>query len=175
MTDAEFQAYLDAHFPLGIVPKPLDPFWVLDDPDYFDGLRNSTNVSALDPAATLDTSSYWDVDADGALNACDNCPEIPNPGQGPVVFGQTVLATSLTAFSWFTPADVRFVRGSLASMATYQYDQTGDLSQATSLADADTPAVGTGFYYLLRPGGRCAAASWQSSPGAEPARDASLP
>ena len=175
MTDAEFQAYLDASFPLGIVPKPLDPFWVLDDPDYFDGLRNSTNVSALNPAATLDYSSYWDVDADGALNACDNCPDLPNPGQGPVVFGQTLLATSVEAFSWSTPLDVRYVRGDLASLATYQYDRSGDLPHATSLTDADTPAVGTGYYYLLRPGGSCAAGSWQSSPGTEPGRDAALP
>lgn len=71
MTDAEFQSYLDANFPLGIVAKPLDPHWVVDDADYFDGLRNETNVTALDPSATLDIEFLWDGDGDGHLNACE--------------------------------------------------------------------------------------------------------
>jgi hypothetical protein len=74
MTDPEFQAYLDQHFPLGIVPKSLDPFWVADDADYFEGLRNETNVTALNPLATLDTEFFWDPDGDGVYSACDLCP-----------------------------------------------------------------------------------------------------
>jgi hypothetical protein len=175
MTDSQFQAYLDANFPLGIIPRPLDPFWVIDDPDYFDGLRNSTNVTALDPAATLDISSYWDVDADGVLNACDNCPDVANPTQARVVFGQTLTATNATAFSWATPADVKFVRGDLSTMSTYQFDWSGDLGKATSITDATTPALGSGFFYLVRLAGSCTAGSWQSSVGAEPARDLILP
>lgn len=71
MSDAEFQAYLDADFPLGVAPRPLDPYWVIDDPDYFDVLRAETNVTALDPAATLDIEFLWDTDGDGILNACE--------------------------------------------------------------------------------------------------------
>jgi 5-methylthioadenosine/S-adenosylhomocysteine deaminase len=175
MNDAEFQAYLDAAFPLGIVARPLDPFRVLDDPGYFDHLRHATNVSALDPAATLDISAYWDVDGDGALNACDNCPDIANPGQGPVVFGQTLLANDAGDFTWGGPADVKFVRGDLATMSSYVVDRVGDLAHATALVDPDVPEVGSGFFYLVRPAGTCMAGSWQSSPGAEPARDAALP
>ncbi|HET6371968.1 MAG TPA: lamin tail domain-containing protein [Candidatus Polarisedimenticolia bacterium] len=70
MTDQQFQTYLDTNFPLGIVPSALDPVWVIDDTDYFDGLRNETNVSALNPAATLDTEFLWDSDSDGVANAC---------------------------------------------------------------------------------------------------------
>jgi hypothetical protein len=175
MTDAQFQDYLDASFPLGIIPRPLDPFRVIDDADYFQGLRDSTNVSALDPATTLDISSYWDVDADGVLNACDNCPDIANPGQERVVFGQTLTASDATTFSWPTPADVKFIRGDLATMSSYAFDQSGDLSGATSLTDTTIPPVGSGFFYLVRPAGSCRAGSWQSSPGAEPGRDLALP
>jgi 5-methylthioadenosine/S-adenosylhomocysteine deaminase len=175
MSDPQFQAYLDAQFPLGIIPRPLDPFWVIDDPDYFDGLRNSTNVTALDPAATLDISTYWDVDADGVLNACDNCPDLPNPGQDPVVFSQTLVATGVDTFTWGAPTDVKFVRGNLASMSTYLVDLTGTLSKATTLTDATVPTTGSGFFYLVRPAGSCSVGSWQSSAGAEPGRDAALP
>ena len=81
MTDAEFQAYLDARFPLGILSKPLDPYWVIDDADYFDGLQNETNVTALDPTATVDIEFRWDPDMDTVLNACDNCPQDSNSDQ----------------------------------------------------------------------------------------------
>jgi hypothetical protein len=175
MSDAEFQAYLDTRFPLGIIPKPLDPIWVIDDGDYFDGLRTQTNVTAIHPSATLDISFHWDVDGDGVLNACDNCPNLPNPGQGPVVFGESILAADSNTFSWTGPADVDFVRGNVSQLAGYQTNLSGFLSSATSLSDATVPALGSGFYYLIRPGGSCLAGSWQTSPGAEPNRDLLLP
>jgi cytosine/adenosine deaminase-related metal-dependent hydrolase len=95
MTDPEFQAYLDASFPLGILPKPLDPLWVVDDADYFAGLQNETNVTALDPTATLDIEPAWDLDADGLLNSCEPAlwrgtlptgigPHLENLGPAPV-------------------------------------------------------------------------------------------
>jgi hypothetical protein len=175
MSDAEFQAYLDARFPLGIIPRPLDPIWVIDDGDYFDGLRNQTNVSAIHPSATLDISAHWDVDGDTVLNACDNCPQLPNPGQGPVVFGESILAADINAFSWTMPADIQFVRGSLAQVGTYGVDLSGYLAGATSLVDAGSPGIGSGFYYLIRPGGSCLAGSWQTTVGSEPNRDVLLP
>ena len=175
MTDAEFQDYLDASFPLGIIARPLDPFWVIDDADYFQGLRDSTNVTALDPAATLDISSYWDVDADAVLNACDNCPDVANPEQERVVFGQTLVAGDANTFSWPTPADVKFVRGDLSAMSGYVVDLSGDLSGATSLTDSTVPPPGSGLFYLVRLAGSCRAGSWESSPGVEPGRDLKLP
>ena len=175
MTDPEFQAYLDQRFPLGIIPRPLDPYWVIDDPDYFTTLRNEENVTALDPNATLDTESYWDADADAVLNACDNCPGYANPGQGPVVFGETIVAVTPDTFTWASPADVMFVRGDLASVGSYQVDDSGVLIGATSLTDAAVPATGTGYYYLVRLAGSCTVGSWQSVIGAEPGRDQVLP
>jgi hypothetical protein len=71
MTDPDFQAYLDTNFSLGIVPSSLDPLWVMEDPDYFDGLRNESNVTALDPMASVDIEPLWDTDLDGVLNACE--------------------------------------------------------------------------------------------------------
>jgi hypothetical protein len=175
MTDPEFQAYLDQRFPLGIIPRPLDPYWVIDDSDYFQTLRNETNVHALDPNATLDTEPYWDLDGDSVHNACDNCPEYANPGQGAVVFDQTIRATSDDTFAWLSPADVKFVRGALASVGTYGVNESGDLFAASSLTDASVPAPGAGFYYLVRIAGSCTVGSWQSVLGAEPERDQVLP
>jgi hypothetical protein len=84
-------------------------------------------------------------------------------------------ASDATTFSWPTPADVKFVRGDLATMSGYAFDQSGDLSGATSLTDSAIPSVGSGFFYLVRPAGSCRAGSWSSSPGAEPGRDLALP
>jgi lamin tail-like protein/amidohydrolase family protein len=175
MTDPEFQSYLDQRFPLGIIPRPLDPYWVIDDADYFDTLRSQTNVHALDPNATLDTESYWDVDGDGVLNACDNCPDYANPSQGGVVFGQTIQASTADTFTWTTPADVKFVRGDLATVGSYGVNDSGTLLGATSLSDASSPSPGTGFYFLVRLAGSCAVGSWQSVLGNEPGRDQVLP
>jgi hypothetical protein len=175
MTDPEFQAYLDDRFPLGIIPRLLDPYWVIDDADYFQTLRNETNVQALDPNATLDTEPYWDVDGDAVHNACDNCPDYSNPGQGAVVFDQTIRASTDDTFAWALPADVKFVRGDLLSVAGYAVDDSGDLVGATSLIDATVPASGTGFYYLVRLAGSCTVGSWQSVIGAEAGRDQVLP
>jgi len=175
-TDTEsFQAYLDQRFPLGIIPRPLDPYWAIDDADYFPYLRSEENVTALDPQATLDIEPYWDPDTDAVLNACDNCPDHPNPGQEPVMFGQEILATALDTFAWSTPADVQFVRGGLGVVGGYGVDQLGVLLDATALKDAAVPAAGAGFYYLLRLGGSCSAGSWQTVLGEEPGRDLVLP
>jgi hypothetical protein len=175
MTDPEFQAYLDQRFPLGIIARPLDPYWVIDDQDYFQDLRGQTNVHALDPNATLDTESFWDVDGDGVWNACDNCPDYANTGQGGVVFGEEIRATTRDTFTWASPAGVMFAKGDLAGVAGYGADDSGVLLGATSLIDASVPAADTGFYYLVRLAGRCAVGSWQSTLGAEPGRDQTLP
>jgi hypothetical protein len=175
MTDPEFQAYLDQRFPLGVIPRPLDPYLVVDDADYFDTLASQSNVHALDPNATLDTRASWDTDGDGVSNACDNCPDRANPGQGGAVFGEPIVAATRDTFTWATPADVMFVRGDLATIESYGIDQSGILLGASSLTDAGVPAAGHGFYYLVRLAGSCTVGSWQSTLGAEAGRDLVLP
>lgn len=175
MSDAAFQAYLDQRFPLGIIPSSLDPLWVIDDASYFPYLRSEENVTALDPGASLDTEFLWDEDGDAVPDACDNCPSYANPGQGPVVFGQTMRASDRSTFSWPSAVDVAFIRGTLGLVGSYATDLTATLSGAISLADPSVPSPGTGFYYLVKPAGTCAAGSWQSALGVESGRDAALP
>jgi hypothetical protein len=68
---------------------------------------------------------------------------------------------------------VQWVKGEIAAVGTYATTGGGTLSGATSLdISGDEPAPATGLYYLVRLLG---CGSWQSSPGAEPARDAALP
>jgi len=111
-----------------------------------------------------------DSDADTVINATDNCPFVANLGQGSVVLGQTVRATSKTRFEWSVAADVRFVRGALAQVSTYATNASGTLADALGYTDPATPGPGAGSYYLFAPD--CAGRSYQSTLGAEPARDA---
>ena len=46
---------------------------------------------------------------------------------------------------------------------------------ANAVQTLSDPQPGAGFYYLVRRGGSCEAASWQTEVGAEPGRDAALP
>lgn len=110
MSDAEFQAYLDAAFPLGILPGALDPFWVIDDGDYFAELRSETNVSALDPAATLDIEFRWDKIMDGVPDAC-----------GPVLLRSSYPLGLTAQMDNLTPPFVDDVPGSLSDGMTWFY------------------------------------------------------
>jgi hypothetical protein len=91
------------------------------------------------------------------------------------VFDQEILAATDDTFTWGTPADVKFVRGELSALNSYGFDQSGNLSSASSLTDSTTPTAGAGFYYLVRLAGSCTVGSWQSVIGAEPGRDQVLP
>ena len=150
----------------------------------------SSSVYEIDPADAVDTDADdWvdaidncpqtfnmdqaDLDADTVGDACDSCADGPNPDQGPAVLGQSILALNEQRFGWERPATVTWVRGALGSVATYPVELTETAPDATSFADSAIPAAGAGFYYLVRPA--CAVGSWQTSPGAEPARDAALP
>ena len=108
------------------------------------------------------------VDNTSEFSACvlAACREI-------VTFGQTLLAQSRDTLVWAAPANVHFVKGDLAGVDTYQTTVEGSLVAATMLDIAlDDPAPETGLYFVLKPSG---CGSWQTQPGAEPDRDASLP
>jgi parallel beta-helix repeat protein len=89
--------------------------------------------------------------------------------------GQTITAPDKDSLEWTTTADVRFVRGDLTGVSTYGTTGEGVLLEATSLdISADSPAAGTGLYYLVRPE---LCGSWQNDPTlpSEPDRDSNLP
>ena len=114
-----------------------------------------------------------DVDGDGVGDVCDNCIYGPNAEQGPAIFGQDVVAEDSQTFSWPVVADVVYVKGDLAGVSTYTVDLVDSIELTDNLTDSSTPASGAGFYYLVRPD--CLVGSWQTSLGAEPERDLTLP
>ena len=116
-------------------------------------------------------SAALDTDGDSVLNAADNCPFIFNLAQGTIVFDPTLVATGKNGFEWGSVADVRFVRGPLSGVSTLQTDWSGTLVAARELVDTAAPSAGAGAYYLVAPD--CDGRSYQTSLGAEPARDAS--
>ncbi|MCP3981589.1 MAG: hypothetical protein GY716_20000 [bacterium] len=116
-----------------------------------------------------------DMDGDGVDNPDDNCPPVPNPQQGDVPFPETIVPFTDDALHWATAVDVDWVRGELTHVSQYTTNGSGSASDATQLDDPVAPAPGFGFFYLISLGGDCTAASWQSSIGAEPQRDAALP
>jgi len=130
-------------------------------------------VDAIDNCPTETNPGQEDADTDEVGDLCDNCVYGPNPNQGAAPLGQVILATSKETFSWPTAADVIYVRGDLADVDAYTVDTVELLVLATSLTDASIPGDGAGFYYLVRPD--CPVGSWQTTIGAEPTRDSSLP
>ena len=86
----------------------------------------------------------------------------------PTVFPHTVLATNKNTLSWAAPVNALFVRGDLALVSGYAWSDEFYLLGDTSL-DISDPASS---YYLGRLLG---CASYQTTNGAEPARDAALP
>jgi hypothetical protein len=111
-----------------------------------------------------------DSDGDGVCNVVDTCPSFPNPGQGAVVFPNTILAVNPGQFCWSTPVTLKGVRGRLSLVSSYAVDNVFNLPSATCFPIAGTA---TDDYYLIQPD--CPAGSWQSSLGAEPGRDPALP
>ena len=90
------------------------------------------------------------------------------------VFDQTIFVPDKNSVTWATAADVDFVKGPLSHVSTYATMGRGSLTQAISLdISGDNPAPGNGVYYLVTHA-EPACASWQTSPGAEPARDTEI-
>jgi len=88
------------------------------------------------------------------------------PLAGPVLYPNPLLATSGTRFEWYDlPQDVVMVKGDLAALDTYGTLAVTPLAMATSFVDASVPALGEGFYYVVR--GGCAVASWSSGGSGE--------
>ncbi len=129
--------------------------------DVCDNCPNTTNADQSD------------VDSDGVGDACDNCVYTFNPTQAPAVFGQTILALYPTTFVWDNPADIVYVRGDLAGVSSYTVNLVQSIPLTPGFTDFSTPLPDAGFFYLVRPD--CPVGSWQTSVGAEPARDVELP
>jgi hypothetical protein len=92
---------------------------------------------------------------------------------GFVTFDPSIEALDRESFGWPLPEDVRFVRGPLGGLSVYATLEEGMLLGSTTWSiGSAVPAAGDGWYYLVQPLG---CGSWQSSPGAEPDRDLSLP
>jgi len=156
----------------GNVTNGTTGVWEIDEA-YAADMDTDGRVDAIDNCATVWNPEQEDTDADAVGDACDNCIWGPNPAQGPAVFGHTLLATGPSTFGWASPAPVAHVRGSLAGVGAYAWDLFGTLPPGVAFFDADQPAGGAGFYYLVKPS--CFVGSWQSELGAEPGRDEALP
>lgn len=144
----------------------IDPIDAVDSDS--DGL-----VDAIDNCPWEDNPGQADVDSDTVGDACDNCVTAPNPAQDAAVLGQTLLALDRETFVWDNPMDIVYVRGDLAGVSSYTVNLVQSIPLALGFTDASRPLAGAGFYYLVRPD--CPVGSWQTSLGAEPARDVELP
>jgi hypothetical protein len=118
-------------------------------------------------------SKRLDSDGDTVFNVDDNCAFVDNSPQGPVLFGQEVLATTAGEFGWPTATEVRYARGPLSGVSAFAVDDSGSLVDADSFTDTAVPGPSAGYYYLFAPD--CAGGSYQTVLGAEPARDNVLP
>ncbi len=151
---------------------PSIVIWEIDPADAAD-MDNDHVVDAIDNCPNTSNSDQADADSDTVGNVCDNCIYGPNPTQGPAIFGQQIQAFDSETFSWSEPAEVVYVRGDLALVSTYTVDLVRTVPFGTSFMDSSLPASGEGFFYLVKP--NCGVGSWQTSLGAEPGRDLTLP
>lgn len=90
-----------------------------------------------------------------------------------VPMSQTLRALDRVTFGWSTPLDVDWVRGELSGLASYAILDFRSAPAASTVAAPETPAPGTGFYWLVRPDGP--QGSWSSGGPGESDRDAHLP
>jgi hypothetical protein len=152
----------------------------------FDGSGTSGGVAFDDDdVLEFDRVGTWEMAYNGSAQHpgwsvadLDAVHATINLGSGPpVVFGQTIQsAPTKTDVVWPSPVPFRAVRGSFASSAdigAYRINFTA-LGTGALVSDPSTPAAGSGYWYLVKPGG-CIQSSWQSAIGSEPGRDAAIP
>lgn len=146
----------------------------------FSGFAWSENAGWInfgDQPASWHVKTGWtcDPDSDGICSVNDNCPTFNNPGQGTVLFGQTVEALGKFDFVWPTNVEFELVTGTFttpASIGTWAVDFYATGSGAV-FNDPFNPSPGSGFWYLFRP--NCPAGSYSTgSPSEAPGRDAAL-
>jgi len=115
-----------------------------------------------------------DTDQDGVANSVDNCPLTSNPDQGvPILFDQTIVAADVSSVSWPAPADIVWARGDLTGVGSYSIVDHASASAVSSIGSGPLPAVGAGWYVLLRPD--CPLGSWSSGGAGECATPGSCP
>ena len=124
-----------------------------------------------DPAYVEDDDC--DADDDTITDPVDNCPLVYNPTQELIPFPHVLYASSSTMFAWSAPQDVHWVRGDLVGVTGYSVDLSQSFVGVAGVQDLAVPALGAGFYYLVRSSADCS--SWQSSSASEPDRDLTLP
>jgi hypothetical protein len=152
----------------------------------FDGSGTIGGVAFDDEdVLEFDRSSTWEMAYDGSAHDpnwgpadLDAVHAVVNLGSGaPVVFSQTVKADADKAtFRWPAGLAYRAVRGSFTtstSIGAYAV-QTITIATSNVVGEPSTPAAGTGFWILVKPGG-CTPTSWQSTLGSEPGRDSAIP
>ena len=109
-----------------------------------------------------------DPDQGLVCTSSDNCPTFPNSGQGPVLFGQTVLAASNDIdFGWPDPVEWQLATGTFIAsgdIGTYVVDFF-DQGFGTVYTDLGHPAAGTGYWYMFRP--NCLAGSYSTGTASE--------
>jgi hypothetical protein len=177
-------------------PAGIAPGLNLDAADYlpcnghlllsFDGSGTIGGVAFDDEdVLEFDRASTWEMAYDGSAHDphwgpadLDAVHAVVNLGAGtPAVFSQTVSADAdKTTFRWPTGLAYRAVRGTFTtstSIGAYAV-QTITIATSNVVVEPSTPAAGTGFWILVKPGG-CTPTSWQSTLGSEPGRDSAIP
>lgn len=106
-----------------------------------------------------------DADGDGVCDAADTCPLTPNPGGGPAMFSQALIAPDKTTFVWPVPADVLSIQGDLAAVSQYQFSLLSSAAAATAISSGPDPAPGQGTFILVR--ADCPLGTWSTGAASE--------
>jgi hypothetical protein len=136
--------------------------------------NNACTTDQCLPSGACAHAPLPDGDGDGVCDPQDNCSSYANGGQGPVIFSEPILWPTKNQFCWSTPASIHGVVGPLSLVGSYAIsNQYTDLSAVCHFAPEPPGPSGNGRYYVIEPD--CPAGSYQTTIGAEPGRDSSLP
>ncbi len=132
--------------------------------------NNPCTADSCDPSGACVHAPLPDADGDGVCDPQDSCATYANPGQGTVVFPESIRFPNKNQFCWSTPALVEGVQGPLNQVSSYTHVPI--VLPGVPINCVSTPGT-VSQYYVIQP--RCQAASWQSILGMEPGRDIVLP